>query len=387
MSNLNLRLYADQFYGLYIPKLNKYLTKSIDKDFFITSFKSGILNCNDISTKSEINFSPNLILQFIKINSLNIEIPDENRNLIINVNNLKIQLLLQEINEKDILELIIKDKKLLKEKFIENIFNKITNNSSKNNFLGGIIVESIANKILNGFNLIVKNLELILQFNNFEFIVSIDNIEINHKEIISNLIFKKVNFYLMDIANNEKTNFLNISDINISIDFKENNDNNRNNYLTKAKVEINNFIIILDVKIINSLFDMINIFLNTKQKKFDLLVKKLIYFHRPKIKDKNYYKLLWLYAIKSVIKLRKLYCFGKKENLEISNFAQYKLLQKAESENIIFVNNISLLKSTRKIIEKKILDSKNSFANKFFSFFSSNNDNSKSLTDEEKTSI
>ena len=387
MSNLNLRLYADQFYGLYIPKLNNYLTKSIDKDFFITSFKSGILNCNDISTKSEINFSPNLILQFIKINSLNIEIPDENRNLIINVNNLKIQLLLQEISEKDILELIIKDKKLLKEKFIENIFNKITNNSSKNNFLGGIIVESIANKILNGFNLIIKNLELILQFNNFEFIVSIDNIEINHKEIISNLIFKKVNFYLMDIANNEKTNFLNISDINISIDFKENNDNNRNNYLTKAKVEINNFIIILDVKIINSLFDMINIFLNTKQKKFDLLVKKLIYFHRPKIKDKNYYKLLWLYAIKSVIKLRKLYCFGKKENLEISNFAQYKLLQKAESENIIFVNNISLLKSTRKIIEKKILDSKNSFANKFFSFFSSNNDNSKSLTDEEKTSI
>ena len=84
MSNLNLRLYADQFYGLYIPKLNKYLTKSIDKDFFITSFKSGILNCNDISTKSEINFSPNLILQFIKINSLNIEIPDENRYFRIN---------------------------------------------------------------------------------------------------------------------------------------------------------------------------------------------------------------------------------------------------------------------------------------------------------------
>ena len=84
----------------------------------------------------------------------------------------------------DILELIIKDKKLLKEKFIENIFNKITNNSSKNNFLGGIIVESIANKIINGFNLIIKNLELILQFNNFEFIVSIDNIEINHIQIL-----------------------------------------------------------------------------------------------------------------------------------------------------------------------------------------------------------
>ena len=175
MSNLNLRLYADQFYGLYIPKLNNYLTQSIDKDFFITSFKSGLLNCKDISTKSQINFSPNLILQFIKMNSLNIEIPDENSHLVVNINNLKIRLLLHEISEKEILELIIKEKKLLKEKFIENIFNKITNNSSKNNFLGGIIVESIANKILNGFNLIINNLELILKFNNFEFVVNIDN--------------------------------------------------------------------------------------------------------------------------------------------------------------------------------------------------------------------
>ena len=63
------------------------------------------------------------------------------------------------------------------------------------------------------------------------------------------------------------------------------------------------------------------------------------------------------------------------------------MLKNEVNENIILVNEIALLKSTKSIIEKKILDIKNSFANKFFSFFSSNNDNSKSLTEEEKASI
>ena len=252
MSNLNLRLYAELFYGLYIPKLNNYLSDSIDKDSFISSFKSGTLKYSDISTKSQINLFPNLFLNFI-----NNEVPDENNHLIIDIKDLKIILFLQEISDKDALELIINDKKNLREKFIENIFSKITNKSTNNNFLGGIIVESIANKILNGFDLNIQNLELIIKFQNFELMINIDKIEFIHKEISSKIAFKEIKISLTDITTNEKVDFTNIENINISLDFNENN----SNLSTNSKAEINNFKFIFNTKVIEALFEMNNIFI------------------------------------------------------------------------------------------------------------------------------
>ena len=334
MSNLNLRLYAEQFYGLYIPKLNNYISKILEKDSFISSFKSGFLNYKDISTKSQIKFSPPLILNSIKINSLDVKIPDEKEDLIINIEGLKGNIQLSEMSENDLKEIIIKDKKELKDKFIENIFNK---------------------------------------------------------DKISNTGFKELKIILKEGKNDIKENIIFLSNINIStdfIDYEEGNKNNKKmNCFSKFKIGINNTQINLGTKIINIAFEVINIFKYFEQKEIDLRRKKLIQFHKPKIKDKNYFKLLWLYAIKSIIKLRKYACFHKKNIFEISNFTQFKLLQKGNNEDIILVNDINLLKSTRQVIEKKIIDSKDSIASKFFSFFSSKSEEPKNLSDEEKALI
>jgi len=319
MSNLNLRLYAELFYGLYIPKLNNYLSDSIDKDSFISSFKSGTLKYRDISTKSQINLFPNLFLNFI-----NIEVPDENNHLIIDIKDLKIILFLQEISDKDALELIINDKKNLREKFIENIFNKITNKSTNNNFLGGIIVESIANKILNGFDLNIQNLELIIKFQNFELMINIDKIEFIHKEISSKIAFKEIKISLTDITINEKVDFTNIENINISLDFNENN----SNLSTNSKAEINNFKFIFNTKVIEALFEMNNIFINIEQKKFDLIVKKLIQFHRPKIKYKNSYKIIMAICNSISYKIKKIILFRKKNKFRYFKFCSIKIVKK-----------------------------------------------------------
>ena len=191
MSNINLRLYADQFYGLYIPLINNYLSNSIEKELFISSFKSGIINYNDISTNKKIEISKNLFIDSIKINSLEIKIPDEKEELFINIENFKGNALICEINEKTLNELIIKEKNDLKEQFINNIFNMIKNNNlAKNDFFGDIIFDSIGNKIISGLNINIKNFEFIIKFFNCQFIVKIEKIEFSLKDIICN------NFYL-----------------------------------------------------------------------------------------------------------------------------------------------------------------------------------------------
>lgn len=295
MSNLNLRLYADQFYGLYIPKLNNYLSKIIEKDSFISSFKSGFLNYKDISTKTQIKIYPTLIINSIKLNSLNVKIPDENGDLIINIEGLKGNILLSEMNENDLKEMIIKDKKELKEKFVENIFNKITK-KTKNNLFGGIIFESIGNKILSGLVINIKNFESIVKFQNYEFIISIGNIEFNLKNKNLDSSIKELKIIFKEEKNDIKENIFCGSNINISTDFIDNeegnDDNKKLNCFTKLKIGINNIQINLRTKIINAFFEVINCYKGFEQKKIDLRKKKLIQFHKPKLKIKiilNYY--------------------------------------------------------------------------------------------------
>ena len=383
MSNINLRLYADQFYGLYIPLINNYLSNSIEKELFISSFKSGIINFNDISTNNKIEISKNLFIDSIKINALEIKIPDEKEELFINIENLKGNALICEINEKTLNELIIKEKNDLKEQFINNIFNMIKNNNlAKNDFFGDIIFDSIGNKIISGLNINIKNFEFIIKFFNCQFIVKIEKIEFSLKDIICNINLHGIKLLFRDIENNIEENVIKNCDIQISINCKNSEIN-----MTELKVNINNIQINLNMNMLHALFEIINVFQNIEQKKLELRNKKLIQFHKPKIKDKNYYKLLWLYAIKSVIKLRKYICFDNFNIFEISNFTQNKIINKGINEDLILINDLNLLKSTKQILEKKLIDSKDSIANKFFSFFSSKIDDSKSLTEDEKDKI
>ena len=134
-----------------------------------------------------------------------------------------------------------------------------------------------------------------------------------------------------------------------------------------------------------SVFDIVNLFRDIKYNQLYYRYKKLIQFHRPKFDKKNKnYKSLWLYAIKTVIKLRKFACFDNFDIFELLNSTQKRLIQNGENpENLLLPSDICILGSTRNEVEQKILDSKESLANKFFSFFNSNTEE-KTLTDEEK---
>ena len=85
MSNINLRLYADQVYGLSSSFLNEYISPSIEKDSFISKFKEGLIKLENIVMKKEIIIHKTLLINSLLLNSLELNVPDENSHLIINI--------------------------------------------------------------------------------------------------------------------------------------------------------------------------------------------------------------------------------------------------------------------------------------------------------------
>jgi len=390
MSNINLRLYADQVYGLSSTFFNEYLTQSIDKEDFISKFKNGLVKFENIATKKSVIIHPTISMSNLMLNSLEINVPDENGNLTVDIEGLKSTFLLSEINEKDLKEIMIDKRKKLKEKFIKDIFNKITKKSDSSSFIEGLI-ENIIQKIINGLKIKIKNIEISVKFDKTEFVVKMDCLDliIENKEL-------KIDFNGLSITYKEnmivEENIINKCDLNLKLIFannendeNENNGNEVNKPFCELRIESKNLKVNLSRKIVRSVFDIINLFRDIKYNQLYYRYKKLIQFHRPKF-DKNNkdYKSLWLYAIKTVIKLRKFACFDNFDILELLNSTQKRLIQNIDnSENILLPSDICLLGSTRNEVEQKILDSKDSLANKFFSFFSSQNEE-KTLTEEEK---
>ena len=110
----------------------------------------------------------------------------------------------------------------------------------------------------------------------------------------------------------------------------------------------------------------------------------MIQFHRIKsLPDgKKNYKSLWLYAIRTIIKLQKYIGYNKTNIFNLLNSTQEKIAKKyynnrdpeknQENEiNMIYLNKLNLLKYSKENVMKKLLDDKkgNSLANAF-SFFS-----------------
>ena len=390
MSSINLRLYADQVYGLSSTFFNEYLTQSIEKEDFISKFQNGLVKFQNIATKKELIIHPTISISNLMLNSLEVNVPDENGNLVIDIEGLKSSILLSEINENDLKDIMIAKRKKLKEKFIKDIFNKITKKSESSSFIEGLI-ENIIQKVINGLKIKIKNIEISVKFDKIEFVVKMDCLDliIENKELKIDFI----NLSITDKENMVEENFIDKFDINLKLIIANNesngNENENNNEVSKPfcelKIDSKNLKVNLSRKIVKSVFDIVNLFRDIKYNQLYYRYKKLIQFHRPKFDNKNKnYKSLWLYAIKTVIKLRKFACFDNFDIFELLNSTQKRLIQNGENpENLLFPSDICILGSTRNEVEKKILDSKESLANKFFSFFSSNTEE-KTLTDEEK---
>ena len=143
--------------------------------------------------------------------------------------------------------------------------------------------------------------------------IKIDNI---------NLIFNDAN------NTNNKCDIL--KNLNAIINIKGSKDiNNENNEL---KMDLSNFNLEINQNVFKGISNVIQIFKEVNYKLIFLRYKKLIEFNKPKkdVNDKKaYYKSLWFWAIKTVIKLqkykshKKLYIFDFIKTSQIKNAKKY----------------------------------------------------------------
>ena len=381
-----MRLYGDQIYGLSSLFLNKYISPQIQKESFISMFKNGLVKYENINSKEEISIHPSTKISNLLLNLLEINVPDEKGNLIINIKSLKSDIYLSEINEDNLEEIMINERKKLKEQFIKDMFYKITKKEQSNSFMDGFI-ENMITKIINGLKININDIDLLVKFKNSEFKININNLFLSIENNELNIDIKNFSVFFKNDINIKEMDLITKLNINIKLTIKENSDNNES--FCDLKLNFNDLIFNLDINALKSLADVINLFRGIKHEKIFLRYKKLIYFNRPKLENnKKNYKLLWLYAINTVIKLRKFVCFDSLGVFELLNSTQKKIIENEENNSkYLLPNDLNILICTKKILEKKIIDSKESLTNKFFSFFSSKSEEPKTLTNEEKEMI
>ena len=218
MSNINLRVYGEQVYGLSSSFLNEYISPTLEKDNFISMFKNGLLKYENINTKKDITLHPSIFMNKLILSYLEVNIPDENGKLNINIQGVKSTLLLSEISENVYQDMIITQKNDLKEKFIKDLFNKITKKKESSSFLQGLI-ENLIKKIINGIKVNIKDIELCLKYENFEFLVKMTNLDIiiENKELIIDTNNLSVLYNNNDNENNKSTHINVIDKVNLNI--------------------------------------------------------------------------------------------------------------------------------------------------------------------------
>ena len=418
--SINLRIYADQIYGFAQSYMKEYISPEIVKEEFINNFKSGKLNYENISTKKEIKINPQINLEELSIQNFEVNIPNETENLSLSIGNLKGIFNLKEINDEEIENIILTERKDLIEGFVNFVIKKIEKKDNSKTFIEGLI-ETFVNRAINGLMINLNNIEFIIKFKKHiicldieKFIYSeekgikLDNFSISYIEegnkkdilkkfsVVIELITKKEILEKKEEKEENKEG----NDINNNIKEENNIENkqiseieNRN----KLNISITNIEFEISQSIIYTLNDFYELFNITEYKKIFLRYKKLIQYHKPKHSEdnKNNYISLWFYAIKTVIKLQKYigrkkhYIFDLIESSQIKIIKNY-LNDNKNINNIILPNEICSLKATKEKVEQKLLENKKGGGlTKAFSFFfgGGGDDDKKELTEEEKNEL
>ena len=390
MSNFNFRLYGDQIYGFGSKYFNKYISPEINKEQFLSMFKEGKLKYEDIKIKEKIEIYPQITINSLDIKNISIDIPSEKEgNLNLNLNNVTCDIIISNITEDQIKNILLKEKKNLVESFIKNSIDKIKNKEQTKSFLDNLL-DNLINQALNGLNIHINNLKLNIGYKSTSFLLIINDFIFDAKgRIIFNKIF---------VSYNE--NFINytiIKEFDINILLSKNNNN-----INILQINISDFTLELNQKIYFGFLNIINCLSDSSYQKLYFKYKTLIQFHQIKSlsNGKKNYKALWLYAIRTIIKLQKYIGYNKKNIFELLNSTQEKIAKKyyknrdteknKENEiNMIYLNKINLLKYSKENVKKKILDDKkgNSLANAFSFFFGGNKEKKDELTQEEIDNI
>ena len=355
MANINLRLYGEQLYPNISKYLSTYINPEIKKEDFISMYKNGQVELKQISLKEKININPQLVMENASIEDLKLNIPNEQENFSIYLNNMKCLLSLSDITEEQIELLSKENKKKLIDEFIKYAVAKIEKKDGPS-FLDNLI-KTVIDKILNGLSIEINNLELEITINNGKnksFIFIIEKIEYSDQKGI-----KIKNICLMYKENLIKMDVIDKFDFNVDIihSNEEGKQNQINMYLSDFKFELKN-------SVYKEFLNFFDLFDNARYKKIYFLYKKLILFHKPiRNENKLNYKALWYYAIKTVIKLQKYIKYNKPEIFDLIESSQIKIIKKyleneKNDENFLLPDKKNVLKATKEKVEKKVIENK-----------------------------
>ena len=186
MANINLRLYGEQIYPMLSKYLLGYISPELKKEEFLEKYKNGSIEMNDISLKEGFNLQPQITIEQASIGELKLNIPNETENFSIFLNNMKCSLVIKSISEEEIKTKLIEDKKKLINEFIAYSIAKIEKKDGPS-FLDGII-QNFVNKIINGIEIEIKNLELRIKLannnKNENFLFLIKDINYSYEKVI-----------------------------------------------------------------------------------------------------------------------------------------------------------------------------------------------------------
>ena len=399
MSNFNFRLYGDQIYNMLSGYFKDYISPEINKEQFLSMFTEGKLIYDNIQTKEKFNIYPQIIINNLNIQNICINIPDEKDNLKIYLKNATCDMEINNISEKKIKEILIKEKKSLIDSFIQNAINEIMNKTPSKSFFGSLL-ENLINQALNGINITINNLKLNIKCHNKIFYFSINDFIFDGNGKIS---FNKISLFYEE----NLIKYAVVPNFDINIMFKnnkysesDNNDNSENKNRDSPnllQIEMSNFSFELNQKIYFGIIELLNCFFDSSYRKIYYKYKTLIHFHRLNNEKKDYKK-LWLYAIKTIIKLQKYIGYDKRYIFNLLNSTQEKIVKKyfkkikdnnnddLNDMNLLYINKLNLLKGTKEIVNEKVLEEKKGsvLSNAFSFFFGGGDEKNNELSEEEE---
>jgi len=384
MSTINLRLYGDQIYPNISKYLSTYINPEIQKEEFISMYKNGKVEIKQISLKEKLSLNPQIKMENASIEELKLNIPNEEENFSIYLNNMKCSLLFSDIKDDEIEKLLIENKKKLIDEFIKYSVAKIEKKDGSS-FLDNLI-KSIIDKILNGLTIEIHNLEMEVKIDNgenksFTFIIEdINYSDVNGIKIKNTCLIYKEDFIKINV----------IDKFDFNIDIIHSNEEGKPN---KLNLTLSDFKLELNKNIYFEFLNFFNLFDNAQYKKIYIRYKKLVQFHKPILKEgKKDYKALWYYAIKTVIKLQKYTKYNKQEIFDLIESSQVKIIKKyleneKNDERFLLPDKKNTLKATKAKVEEKVIENKkgNVLSNAFSFFFGAKKEeDKKELTEEEK---
>ena len=393
MSKFNFRLYGDQIYGLLSGHFNKYISPEINKEQFLTMFKDGRLKYENMNLKQKLEIYPQITLSALSIKNIFIDIPDEKgSSLKLNLNDVSCELLISNITENQIKNILFKERNNLIETFIKSAIDKIKKKEQTKSFLDSLL-DNLISQALNGFNFTINNLKLNIKCLNTSFILNINNFLFDERGLI---VFNKISASYFE----DSIEYRIVKEFDINIFLTKDNNNNIN----VLQIKISDFTLELNQKIYFGFINLINCLSESNYQKLYFTYKSLIQFHRIKClpNGKKNYRALWLYAIRTIIKLRKYVGYDKRYIFNLLNSTQEKIAKKfyknrgdtiniAENDiSVLYMSKTNLLKGSKDKVKQKILDDKkgNTLTNAFSFFFGGGKSEKKDeLTVEENDNL